>query len=145
MALPMKTSTISMQYLADLDVYKREKPYRLSQLPGQESLEVSNLEYSIQEDITIYDVRGHGKEFSLSTTSFQFEHSPSQVVMDKSEEADTAYIRETIELVKRLLNPERIVCYDIRVSPSDCSAHLLTLSPETLKCTHDRRAEGIQR
>ncbi|KAK7398522.1 hypothetical protein QQX98_012098 [Neonectria punicea] len=105
---------ITLEHLADLDRYKIEKPYYLAQIPGFESGESTNLEYSFFHRITIHDARGHENLFSVDKHSFTFKRLPSYVAYNKSEEANIAYMKETIELVRSHFRTDRIICYDIR-------------------------------
>jgi hypothetical protein len=109
------TIRITLQYLSDLEKYKHEKPFHLTQLPGQEESEFTNLEYSTRSEISLHDARGHESEFTLDTHSFAFVRVPSQVVFDKTDAADDQYVRETIELIRERFGAERVICYDIRV------------------------------
>ncbi|KAL6837240.1 hypothetical protein V8C40DRAFT_260264 [Trichoderma camerunense] len=110
----MKTQFISLEYIADLDLYKLEKPYFLTQIPGFEAEESTNLKYSTKDGITLSDCRGHESEFTLDTHSFSFDRVPLSVDYDKTTQADTKYMRDMVEYAQERFQADRVICYDIR-------------------------------
>lgn len=60
----MNTQLISLEYIANLDLYKVEKPYFLAQAPGFETEGITNLKYSTEDGITLSDCRGYEKGVS---------------------------------------------------------------------------------
>jgi hypothetical protein len=106
----MEAQAISVKYLSDLDLYKEEKPYHLTQVPHLESGEASNLQFSTFDGIVVSDARGHEADFKLGTHSLAFERFPSAVIYDGSDESEVAYMREAIEYARRKFRADRVIC-----------------------------------
>lgn len=113
----MSYTQASMNFIADLPLYKTEKPYncQAKQLPGGE---VSNLVFETRTGVPVQDVRGSEHDFTLQEHGFTFIDHDSTVKGDVgSTEFLYAYLEETVDLIRNLYNTDKVTCYDLRVSP----------------------------
>ena len=138
----LATQEIDLEHLADISLYKEEKPYYLAQVPGYGTGEASNLQYSIFRGIKLYDVRGHEDKFRCDTHSFEFKHLPSRVKYQSDKEA-VEYMRETVDFVKSYFSADRVICYDIRVCFFFRAKFSTLRTSEASKSANDKRAEII--
>jgi hypothetical protein len=119
--MPATPPKPAIHFLSDLSLYRTEKPYRIYGIPLPEGAPVSNMEFELHADLQIENVRGAREKDSaaMATHSFCWIDRPSMVKGSEShgtEEGMKRYIDETLELVQELFEPERVVCYDYRVS-----------------------------
>lgn len=107
----------SIEHLADLELYKTEKPYAviLRQCDWNESIVTNNLKFEIFDDIVVKDVRGREKEFTLDTNGFTIMHHKSSIARYETWDDVRAYKRETEESLKNWFDAEHVVTYDVKV------------------------------
>ena len=108
----------SVNYLKDLPLYKKEKPY-LVLLPASGGFELKagrtdNLEYESHDGIHITDMRGREKEFQLITHGFEIMPNTSSVLDFRNRDDVQAYKQETEEILKAKFGAEKVVCWDFK-------------------------------
>src|SRR5271170_4920587 len=68
------------------------------------------------QDIKIYDIRGHEQDFSLDKTGFQVcPHKSSQTEFADEEKIKSIYYKEVEELLKEVTGAHKVVIFDHRV------------------------------
>jgi hypothetical protein len=108
----------SIDHLADIPLYKTEKPYFV--MPSatdqiEEDFATSNLEFERHDNIHFSDVRGCEDEFNLETSGFQIiPHVAKNLVLDSVDQLE-AYKTEIEVWLKELFGAEHIVCYETKV------------------------------
>ena len=116
-SLPEKR--ISLKFLQNNPLFRVEKPFSImlpSPLPN--NAPKTNQEWEVH-DVPIYDVRDHKSEFTMEKNCFTWIDEPSKAlqIIDLDPEAFMGlYIQETVEFLEKTFQPDRIVCYDYRVS-----------------------------
>ena len=115
----MPDITTRIDFLKDLPLYKEEKPFMVM-LPANKGLDpnqfrTENLEFERREDITVYDIRGQGAEYSLESSGFQLAEHKSKNLDLLSREDVEVYRAETEEFLQNTLGAEKVVCWDVRV------------------------------
>jgi hypothetical protein len=105
----------SFHYLAPLDEYKTDKPYKC-QLPAAcfETYEMDNLQ-SCHYPTTIYDVSGHEDIFTLARSGFEFAKSPVPLRDWSDDAAQCEYLPQIADWLKSHLGCESVFCYDYNV------------------------------
>jgi hypothetical protein len=63
---------VSLEHIADLDLYKKEKPYYLARAADSDQPNATNLQCTKFHGVPIHDVRGFEPDFDLATYSFSF-------------------------------------------------------------------------
>ena len=109
---------ISLEHLADLEMYASEKPYYLSEMPSVNQPESTNLKYTLHPDTPIFDVRGFESEYTLAKNSFAFVKKTFRHAESAGRgqlEGIHAYLREIADWIKVEHGAERVICYDFRV------------------------------
>lgn len=113
--------TATLKYLADLPLYRVEKPYSLYGFP-EDVTPKSNCEFEIRSDITVQNARGREKDFTLEGCGFEFHTTPSKCrltakVFENQSERNTVwqYLNETIDHVRSQLKADKVLCFDWRV------------------------------
>lgn len=112
---------VQLNHLADIPLWKKEKPFELN-LTGLNSQEPrTNCEYT-QQNVGIRDLRTLSLEPSIDTTGFKFIKHVSTCLPSfetLSNEGDSSaivpYLEETVDLVKNELHAEKAFAIDWRV------------------------------
>ncbi|KAI0182242.1 hypothetical protein EV127DRAFT_493346 [Xylaria flabelliformis] len=114
-----------LQYLCDLPIYREEQPYELYGFPEIQSKTRTNCDFETKE-VTVTDCRdakgitlqGHGFMFLKHESAFSLEAKYLETVDD-----DTTilmgYLEETTQLVRKLLKPADVICFDWRFRRRD--------------------------
>jgi len=116
---PLKLPTVrpeSFNYLAPLDLYEREKPYKC-QLPATcfgES-KMSNLASRNYPGVVIANVAGHESLFSLERSGFEFVKCPIEVREWSDETVLSEYLPSLAEWLKERLGCQAVFCYAYNV------------------------------
>ena len=113
----------TLNFLSDLPIYKTEQPYELYGFPEQTSELQTNCRFDNVKDVVIHDVRDRMDEFTLDGAGFTFIRHTSQCELKaehfetapEGNDVVTAYLEETMNLVKGYLGADHIVCFDWRV------------------------------
>jgi hypothetical protein len=110
---------ISLAYLADLPLYKKQKLYELWRIEVPE-LSKTNCIYEDRK-VLVHDVRCCPSETGLGRTGFEFlshESNFSQLIKSEasSMSAVQRYLEETVALVKKQMGAEMVIVYDWRVT-----------------------------
>lgn len=106
----------SFNYLAPLDLYDREKPYKC-QLPAPcfgES-KMSNLASRNYPGVAISNVSGHESLFSLDQSGFEFAKCPISVEDWSDEAVVSVYLPALAEWLKGRLGCQDVFCYAYNV------------------------------
>jgi hypothetical protein len=106
---------VSFKYLVYSERFKNEKPYRINKFTPPDDIPVTNMEFEERTGARVIDLRGHLDRLDLERDSFKFVDYPSRVDLKDTAESLEAYCRETSVLIKRELNPERVICYEVLV------------------------------
>ena len=112
----------TLDFLADLDLYKTERPFVFT--PSQEFEEkVSTSEAVLNtveldpEVVTLRDIRGQ-KDFSLSESGFELVRNESLATAKEFSEIEARddYARQTEKFWMKHLNAEYVLTYNVKVS-----------------------------
>jgi hypothetical protein len=115
----------SIEFLADLPLYKHTQPYELYAYPNNGSHKESNCEFKTAE-IEVSDIRGKHADYSIANNSFTIVKQATKCVLDASvlekapegNEVVNEYLKETMEIVKENLGGTKVICFDWRVCRS---------------------------
>ena len=111
----------SVGYLADLDLYKREKPYSVLVSPEQAAklppgTQTSNLEFEQHENILVKDIR------DSKPSAFELDKTGFEVVTDLFDISDIQewsglrqYQTQTEKFLQARFGVDRAVCWDVTV------------------------------
>ncbi|EPE03631.1 hypothetical protein F503_01889 [Ophiostoma piceae UAMH 11346] len=94
----MATLTAQFDFIKPLDLYKREKPYRLflGKPEGTPGYNPTNVQYDRESDIPIHDIRGKESEFTLEKNGFEYiQHDQTFTGFDDHERIVSEYLPET--------------------------------------------------
>lgn len=101
-------------YLADIPLWKVEKPYAIDQVPGTPDGQVTNIQ--IENRLTsIGDLRSSSIRPTLPEHSFTFIETPSSFSGHSEEEMMTSYADEVNKLLRGMFGTDRVITYDLRV------------------------------
>lgn len=101
-------------YLADIPLWKVEKPYAIDQVPGTPDGQITNIQ--IENHLTtIGDLRSCSVLPTLSEHSFTFLEAPSGLSVHSEEEMMTSYADEVNKLLRGIFGTDRVITYDLRV------------------------------
>ena len=122
------TSHINLSFLEDLPEYEHTKPYYISgDLPEDCEPSRTNIQYDVQYDIPVTNLRSIKDQLHLSTHGFQFIHIPDDIAsLDIRGDCTNEYIEKMTAHVKDLLDASFALCYDCRVcicNGSDLTLH----------------------
>jgi len=113
----MPDISTSVEHLADLELYKTEKPYavilRLSD--WNESIVTNNLQFKRHENIIVKDIRGKENEFTLDTQGFTILQHKSSLSQFETWDAIRSYQKETEEFLTNWFAAEQVVTYDVKL------------------------------
>lgn len=116
----------AIRCVKDLELFKTEVPYELFGVPEGTSNRITNCEYTTVEGVKVQDVRTAPGDYTLETTGFKYIRSKSNCSL-KAEHFEAAgssmdnnpvvleYLTETIDLIKREFQTQRVICCDWRV------------------------------
>lgn len=112
----LPVSCISFDYLKDLDLYKKEKPYYCS-MALEPKLEHArtNLEFE-SVDTLVQDLRGYENELSIDRHGLEYITLRTCDLYTGIEQFPvTAYIKEITQFMKIRFDAEICFCYSFRV------------------------------
>lgn len=119
----MTTLTTNTEHLADLELYKTQKPYFIFWSPedvGPRPIPTTNMELETHEGTIIHDVRGREADFSIERHSFEIHAHQSDVSLPlDSELSVNNYRHETEELHKQRFDAEFVYCFETRIRKND--------------------------
>jgi hypothetical protein len=132
-----------LEFLSDLPLYDREKPFFLHPSATvnveAEKIVTTNVQWA-DEAVTVHSMRGK-KGISLETNGFCYiEHQPSYLPRGRvSPDVAFKYRKECEGLLRSLFNAEFTHCYDFKVSTTSYLAYLvLTPFGDEKECSnHD--------
>jgi hypothetical protein len=113
----MPDISTSIEHLADLELYKTEKPYAviLRQSDWNESIVTNNLQFELHNNVVVKDIRGRENEFALDTHGFAIMHHRSSLSQFETWDDVRYYQKETQQFLTKLFDAERVVTYDVKV------------------------------
>ena len=116
----MATLTAQFDFIKPLDLYKREKPYRLflGKPEGAPDYNPTNVQYDRESGIPIHDIRGSEGEFTLERNGFEYIHHDQKfTAFDDHKRIVSEYLPEVERvLLKELPYAHRVFVYDWRVT-----------------------------
>lgn len=107
----------SFEFIKDLDLYKEEKPYRLTTFNLETGFDVehTNIETEWVKDVKVHDVRNHNGELSLDEDGFKyFIHETvlgtrfEDDKFDEDIEAMTIYVKNELQAEKAIRTDFRV-------------------------------------
>jgi hypothetical protein len=112
----------TLEFLANIPLYQQEKPYFVLPLAGStidpDKDPVTNIKL-VPEELTIYDIRQQGQEFSIGTNGFQIIKHRTQALPVNNIESLKSYKTETEDMLKGLYpDAECVHTWDFRVRGS---------------------------
>ena len=107
----------SIEQLADLDLYKKEKPYcvLVSSEDYLDGVPTDNLKFERHENILVRDIRDHMHKYLLETSGFTVVTHESRVSDFKSLSGLQRYQEETQDVLLDWFQAERVVTWDVKV------------------------------
>lgn len=116
----------TLNFAKDSPLFKTEVAYELFGFPTYDSPVVTNVDVEAVNDVLLRDIRDFPSVSNLETAGFKFFNHHSRCDLDSKHFEDangkegTAevvldYLDESINLFKKHLGTERIVCFDWRV------------------------------
>jgi len=107
----------SIVHLADLELYKTEKPYLVinSINDRDDDVATDNLAFETYEDIVVRDVRGLVGGFSLESSGFAFMQHASSLLRIETWTDIRSYQKETEEFLTRHFDAAAVYCYDLKI------------------------------
>ena len=113
----------TLKFLSDLPLYDLEKPYELCGFPEVPQSNRTNFQFTNHNNTKLEDVRGQEKQYSIDRHGFAFVSHASSLDLKsqyfehqtRNEAVVNKYLQECIELVKREMRANRVVCIDWRV------------------------------
>lgn len=108
----------SIEHLADLDLYKVEKPYNVVLSPEQWDASLpprSNLKFERKDNIIVTDIRGQSGNYTLDTAGFTIANHTSNVLRLETKDDLLGYKNETEVFLTKWFEAERVVCWDVKV------------------------------
>jgi hypothetical protein len=109
----------SIEQLADLPLYKIEKPYAVlvTATEDKEEYETNNITMTRYNDINFIDVRDRSDEFNLDTAGFEVGRHVCKRLSLPNATALREYEQETaIDYLKEKFGAVHVECYESRVS-----------------------------
>jgi len=110
--MAQSTITSRIGFLKHLELYKLEKPFNLNfpvtHIPGARQ---TNVEYEYAENIEIFDIRGHEKDFHLDINGFQTFHCPIQysaATFDDPALTYKTYCKDMEKYMGKLLQADKV-------------------------------------
>ena len=110
-----------MFFLADLPRYRSEKPCII--VPPAKPMSIAgvnppNVQKEVHDDVRVENVRDWKEKLSLDEQGFQvLEHTSQYTALDTKEVCE-AYKAENQELLKEVLNAEKVVTWGLKVRPA---------------------------
>ena len=106
----------SFNYLAPMDLYQREKPYKC-QLPAPcfGGSKMNNLASKNYPGVMISNVSGYESLFSLDQSGFEFAKCPIDVKGWSDETVLSVYLPALVQWLKRRLGCQDVFCYAYNV------------------------------
>lgn len=115
----MPEITASIEYLQNLPLYEKEKPYWCLLRPQEgfdpDAHRVDNLEFEDHPNVTITDIREAKEELNLSNCGFQVLSHESKTTIFQSPDHVEAYKMETETLLRDELGAAFVKCYELRL------------------------------
>ncbi|OCL09233.1 hypothetical protein AOQ84DRAFT_404936 [Glonium stellatum] len=113
----------TLKFLSDLPLYDLEKPYELCGFPEVPQSDRSNCQFTDHNNIKLEDVRGQENKYSINDYGFAFVNHTSSLDLkaqyfehqNRNDAVVNTYLKECIELVKREIGADRVVCIDWRL------------------------------
>jgi hypothetical protein len=97
----LPSTPTGLYYLAPLDIYRREKVFRL-QVPRLHGIQTSNLAVSNYQ-VPIYDVSDHDSIFKLDESGFEYTKCDVEVKGWTDEYIQTDYLPQLLDWLKKYL------------------------------------------
>jgi hypothetical protein len=109
--------SVAFEYLANLDVYKVEKPYNISDcsfdaLSGSEQ---TNIKTVWHHNVPVEDVRGRELQLSFDKEGFEYLQHDTPLGTRFQEDLVNDDLKEMTEVVRKKCGAQKAICYDIRV------------------------------
>lgn len=119
--------SINLRYIADLECFKTEKPYRINdiELEPDDNLELTNIEFEARGAI-LHDLRNQPEQLDFDKCGFRYIDFAARNAPSFEDESMIAYSNEAIERLHHYVDADKILCYDLRVCTVPPN-HLITL------------------
>lgn len=113
-----QTKTINLHFLADTPRLRNEKPYRIRGfvIEPEDGVELTNMEWQNHE-VTVIDVRKTTEVPDFAQCGFKWVDYKTEAVPSYTEGAMVTFCDEMIALLHSHVEAEKVLCYDMRVSP----------------------------
>lgn len=118
-----------LKYLSYDPLFEEEQPYELygySKDPTIKPGKITNCKFYVQDNVTVEDVRGTEKDFSLENAGFTFIKHQSRCTLtaehfeaggkNPDDDVVSSYLQETISLLEDRFHASKVICFDWRVS-----------------------------
>lgn len=116
----------ALRYLKEDPIFEKEVPYELFGHPNQPSERITNCHYVLRKGVVVHDVRDSNEAFTLESTGFKYvKHQTKHPLKAeyfekvgntyKSDDVVTAYLEESIAVLKEQLGIDKVICFDWRV------------------------------
>jgi len=115
----------ALRYLKEDPIFEKDVPYELFGHPNQPSERITNCHYVLREGVVVHDVRDSNEAFTLESTGFKYvKHQTKHPLKAeyfekvgntyKSDDVVTAYLEESIAVLKEQLGIDKVICFDWR-------------------------------
>ncbi|KAF2759931.1 hypothetical protein EJ05DRAFT_509607 [Pseudovirgaria hyperparasitica] len=132
----------SIEFIADLPLYKNEKPYQVlvSAAEYDSSVTTNNLKFEKRDSVLIRDVREQKEPFDLNEVGFTILNHQTSVSEIKTNEEVAEYRSETQTYLKKLLDVECVYTFDVKLRDNGADlGRVINLRDDTVP---DRPAKG---
>ncbi len=109
--------SVSLEYIANLDLYKTEKPYNVLCKPSEHvpTGQESNIQTQWHDDVRIEDVRSYMDHLSFREEGFRYLVHDTKLGTRFDGQDVLDDLEEMTEALRKELGAEKALCYDMRV------------------------------
>lgn len=112
----MSQKAFTFKYIADLERYEHEKPYRINdiELDPEDDINITNIEFESHETVVHSLSRGHNTP-AFERCGFKYIDFDAKTVPGYTDDSILAYCNEMVELIQKHVHADKVLCYDLRV------------------------------
>jgi hypothetical protein len=118
MAFPESVPNVSFEYIADINLYKKERPFQLLCTPSEQipTGKLSNIQTVWHSGVEVEDVRSYKESLSFHKEGFIVLEHASSIGTRTQDDLMKKDLEDMTELLRVELQAEKTICYDVRVS-----------------------------
>ncbi|CAN9353351.1 unnamed protein product [Alternaria alternata] len=117
MVFPERVHNVSFEYIADIDLYKKERPFQLLRTPSEQipTGKLSNIQTVWHGGVEVEDVRPYKESLSFNKEGFIVLDHASSVGTRTQEDLMKKDLEDMTELLRVELQADKTICYDVRM------------------------------